>query len=201
MALIVVPNAGQTLNNSRPDINSNFGTINSAFAIDHVGYNTVGQGKHNKVTFPVQSPAPSFSAGEDGLYNFLNAITVKNELYVHKQTNAGTEDVPFTASILSTTTIASNDVPGWTMLPSGIRMQWLTCSGTGLVTVPVLVGAIPFNAIHTVLLTPSNPTGADVNFAVRLVSIITNTQFSVFFSSRTSSGAAAGTAKALIIGS
>lgn len=202
MALIVVPTgASQTLNSSRNNVASNFQVISNDFAVDHVAYNTTGEGKHNKVTLPVQSAAPTFTGSDDGLYNLLNATTNLNELYVHKQTNAGTNDIPMTASILSTTTIANNDVPGWTMLPSGILMRWLTCSGTGLITVALPSGPIPFNAIHTVLLTPWNPSGSDANFAVRLVSIITNSQFSVYFSSRTSTGAAAGAARVLVIGS
>jgi hypothetical protein len=37
---------------------------------------------------PVQIVAPSFAAGNDGVYTLNNAVTTKNELYVHKQTSA-----------------------------------------------------------------------------------------------------------------
>ena len=63
MALINVPLAGQSLGITRDPVNNNFSTINSAFLVDHVEYNTAGQGKHNKVTFPVQGGAPAFTAG------------------------------------------------------------------------------------------------------------------------------------------
>lgn len=201
MALIVVPNQGQTLNSSRPDVNNNFQIISDDFAIDHVAYNTTGQGKHNKTTFPVQAMAPSpIDAGDDVLYNLLNATTAKNELYIHKQTSAGTSDIPLTASILSQTTPIAG-ASGWSMIPSGILMRWENFSGNGLTTITLSAGYINFTTIYSIMLTVVNPSTSDVNSAVRLVDILSNTQFRVFFSSRTSSGAAAGSAKALIIGS
>lgn len=201
MALIVVPNPGQTLNSSRPDINNNFQVISDDFSIDHVAYNTTGEGKHNKTTFPVQAMAPSpIDAGDDVLYNLLNATTTKNELYIHKQTNAGTSDIPLTASILSQSTPIAG-ASGWTMLPSGIIMRWENFSGNGLTTITLNPGYISFTTIYSIMLTVVDPSTSDVNSAVRLVDILSNTQFRVFFSSRTSSGAAAGSAKALIIGS
>ncbi len=202
MALNNVPVPGQSLGASRDLINQNFSVINTAFAVNHVPYNdgSGNQGKHNLVTFPVQSPAPSFAAGEEGLYNLLNATTAKNELYVHKQTSASTADIPMTASILSQSVPASG-AAGWTMLPSGILMRWENFSGNGLTTVTLSAGYISFTTIYSIMLTPVDTSTGDVDFAVRLVDILSATQFRVYFSSRSSTGAAAGNAKALIIGS
>ena len=123
MALNNVPLAGQSLGVTRNPINQNFNTINAAFLVDHVEYATGGQGKHNKVTFPVQAPAPAFLPGEEGLYNFLYPTTAKNELFVHKQNQAGTVDIPFTASAMSNV-LQANCVNGWTYLPSGLLVKW-----------------------------------------------------------------------------
>lgn len=140
MALNPVPQSGQTLGQTRVPIFGNFTTINAAFLVDHVEYNTTGQGKHNKVTFPAQSPAPTFLSGEEGLYNLLNGTTSKNELYVHKQTSAGTADIPFTASVLSNS-IPTNNSNGWTYLPSGILVKWM-------INLPVPnVGSNPVNLV------------------------------------------------------
>jgi hypothetical protein len=199
MALINVPLASQSLGQTNASIRGNFAVIDAAFQVDHVDYNTTGQGKHNQVTFPVQAAQPTFLSGEEALYNFLNPTTTKNELYIHKQTSISTSDIPFTASILSQTT-PPNDSQGWTLLPSGILLRWVSISGNGKSQVTLLSGPIPFISIYSIQLTVVDPSNGDVNTAVRLVSIDSNTQFTVYFSSRTSSGAAAGSAKVLIIG-
>lgn len=172
MTLNNVPNANQTLGNSQPLINSNFVTIDTAFAIDHVPYdltNSDNQGQHNRVSLPVQPSNPSFDAGTNGLYNLLYANTGKNEVFVHKQTASTTNEVPFTASYLSI-----SNPPGfpiaqvvWTYLASGIILMsgfgagTSTPSGPGLVNVPVSL-PISWTTFFTVVPsiftnTPSNP--------------------------------------------
>jgi hypothetical protein len=200
-----VPLAGQTLNATRADINDNFNVISNAFAVDHVNYNAAGQGKHKKVTFPVQGATPSpIDAGDNVLYSFLYPTTNKNELYVHKQTSAGTANIPFTASILSESTpiLAT---PGWTYLPSGILLRWDYISGNGssIITLPTGIGGCPpfSNTIYAVFLTSVAPSASDTNDAVRLNAILNSSQFSVYFSPRTTTGAKSGTAWAFTIGS
>lgn len=204
MALINVPLSGQSLGITRDPINNNFSTINSAFAIDHVEYNTSGQGKHNKVTFPVQVSSPSFVAGEDGLFNlaYFNGVNTPNELFVHKQINngAGTNNIPFTASILSQSVPAANSA-GWTYLPSGILLRWEQASGTGLVTVTLNPVAPSFSAILTVIPVPwSTSTGSGANFTVNFVDILSTTQFRLFVATKTGTTAATGSFRVLIIG-
>lgn len=128
MALnINIPQANQTLAITQPLILNNFNAINTAFAVDHVNFNDPGQGKHNKITFPVQAVVPVFAAGDLGLFSFLNATTTKNELNVYKANNAGYVNVPFTASILSNSAPIQNG-SGWSYLPSGLIIQWGTVS-------------------------------------------------------------------------
>lgn len=181
-----VPLGTQKLNQTQPLILANF----QALAPWGNGY---GQ-------FTNQASAPSFAAGVDGLYTLNYATSGLNEMFIHKQTFAGTSDIPFTASVLSFST-PTNNSSGFSFLPSGIMMRWdVTLSGTGLVTVTLGGTAPAFTNIYAIFLTPTSSSTSDVNSAVRLVNIISGTQFRVFFSSRTSSGAAAGTANAFIIG-
>lgn len=149
--------------------------------------------------FPVQTVAPSFSAGNDGLFTLSNATTSLNELYVHKQTSAGTSNIPITASILSQS-VPVQGANGWTMLPSGILTYWFSTSGNGLTAITLPLGFITFTTIYSVQVTPSSILTTDPDIAVNLVSIDSTTQITLFFSARSTTGAKAGNAQVLIIG-
>lgn len=193
-----IPLANQPLNTSQADILANFAAIKTLIDINHVTFDVPDQGKHKFVSFPLQSAAPVFGANETGLYNKVYATTVKDELYVHKEVFGGTVDIPFTASTLSNTSPV-NTMDGWTYLPSGLLLKWESISGNGLTTITTSTGPA-FTNIFSVLLTVTNPSTSDSNTAVTLVDILSNTQYRVFFSTRAATGAAAGNAKALIIG-
>jgi len=120
MALIPVPLAGQTLAASRPDINGNFSTIDTAFAIDHIDYNLPGQGQHNKISFPIQNPVPAPQAGIVQLYSQTSAITGQPELVFTHQLGS---TAPVAARIVEFTSAGWAN-PGWTRLPSGILLKW-----------------------------------------------------------------------------
>lgn len=199
-----VPTPGQSLGASRGLINANFSTTDTAFSVDHVAYNdsSGNQGKHAKITFPVQGSSPSFSSGEDGLYNFLNATTAKNELYVHKQTGATTVNVPFTASTLSANSAPASGTGLWTYLPSGIIMLSGNGSGTGLVTVTFGGAGIPaLTQILNVMVCRSTAGATtDTNTDVAFVDIVAVNQFRVFISARTTTGAAAGAFRYIVMG-
>lgn len=185
MALNNVPLSGQSLDDTRVPINQNFSVISTAFAIDHVVYNTSGQGKHNKVTFPVQTGAPTFASGDDGLYSlaFNNQVTTRNELFVHGQKFGGAVDTPFTASILSQQAPA-NDTSGWSYLPSGILLRWSQVTGAAGTRTVTLDNTFPgFSNIFWVGLTPVSATAA---YSLSLINIISNTQFRVFISGSSS---------------
>ena len=84
-----MPQASQSLAVTQPLILSNFGAINTAFAVDHINFNDPGQGKHNKITFPVQVLPIVINVGDLALYSLLNTTTAKHELNVYKANNAG----------------------------------------------------------------------------------------------------------------
>jgi len=156
-----VPQGAQAISSTQAPIQSNFQAINELIDINHETFGSADFGKHKYLQMPVQASAPSFSVGEEGLYN-LNyaALTAKNELYVHKQTSSGTADIPFTASILSNSTPAGG-TNGWTYLPSGILMKWgtkaVTTSGAQDFNLPAGTTFGPaFSAIFSITLTSSD---------------------------------------------
>lgn len=146
-----VPQANQLLSQSQPIMNANF-----------VALNSFGNGY---AELALQSSVPPFTAGNDGLYVLNNATTTKNETYIHIQTQAGTSDIPFTASIMSNTVTASC-VNGWSYLPSGLLIKWGTFaapSNPTSVTPTVTSGGPNFTKVFTVYVTPQD-TSTNTNF-------------------------------------
>jgi hypothetical protein len=184
-----IPQATDQINVSQGDILANFTALDPIF-----------NGINNFISFPGLGGTPTFSAGNDGLYNINYATTSLNELFVHKQTAAGTANIPMTASILSTVAAPAANATSWTYLPSGILLRWGQGSGTGTVTYTIGAPGPAFNGIITVLVTPVSTTPGDVDIAVRMVSILSNTQFQVYVSKRTTTGAGTGSFNVLIIG-
>lgn len=111
MSLNNVPQSGQTLGQTRVPINQNFSVIDTAFTVDHVSYNTAGQGKHNKVTFPL-NPGAVFAANEIGLFN-QNAVPTNRP------------DVWMARGVAAAFPITGYDNGGsvaWSYLPSGLKI-------------------------------------------------------------------------------
>ena len=120
MALIFLPNPGQTLGNSRPGIYSNFVDIDTAFKVDHQSYNTTNEGMHNRVSLLTQNPVPAQMAGIVQLYSQLSAITAQPELVYARQSGS---TAPSAAQIVEFTSAGWGNT-GWTRLPSGILLKW-----------------------------------------------------------------------------
>lgn len=123
MPLTDVPLSSQTLAETQPTIRSNFSTINTAFAIDHVPYVDSGQGKHKKVTFPDNSDVIHNIAGEITLFNKTTALTGIPDIWMQRGDVAlsAKNPIPITGSLKATN--------GWTYLPSGILIKWGNITG------------------------------------------------------------------------
>lgn len=153
MALIFLPNPGQTLGNSRPGIYSNFVDIDTAFQVDHQDYNTTNEGMHNRVSLLTQNPVPAQMAGIVQLYSQLSALTAQPELVFARQTGSSPAAVQITEF-----TSAGWANPGWTRLPSGILLKWK--SGINMASLPTVAvnfndltqfpGSPPFTSIFSV---------------------------------------------------
>lgn len=172
-----IPAASDRIKDSQSALLANFQAIQTFIEVNHETFGSANEGEHKFVTFPVQSPAPSFGAAKNGMYTLLNGTTSKNELYVHKQTFAGTSDIPFTASILSTATPALA-ADGWTYLPSGLYIRFGSGNANGLTT--VTMSPAPPTQLLTVVVTPYSSTTSYQDSTVRLVEITSNTQFKVY---------------------
>lgn len=120
MTLNNVPLAGQTLGQTQVPINANFVSIDAAFQINHVPYNTTNAGMHNVVSFPTQSSAPAALAGIPQLYSQISALTAQPELAFERQAGSTAPTAVQTVEFTS----AGWANPGWTRLPSGILLKW-----------------------------------------------------------------------------
>lgn len=193
-----IPQSTDILSQSQADLLNNFQAISVWVNIDHVDFGSVDEGKHNKVTFVVQSPAPSFAAGEIGLYNFLSPITAVDELYLVNSAGTATQ---MSASILSTNANPGNNVSGWTYLPSGILLKWgnATANGNTAFTFPV-AGNIPvFTNVMSMQITTFANNVADTDTFVRL-SGFTNVGFNAYGSARSTVANVAASFQYLAIG-
>lgn len=174
-----IPQAGDRLKDSQADLLGNFQAIKQLIDVNHATFGSANEGKHNKVTFPVQNPASVFAAGDLGLYSFLSPLTARNELYLYDY--AGNR-IPITAS----QQVASS--AGWTYLPSGVLIKWGNSTANGLTTITFPSGAtIPaFTSIFSMSVTTAYISASDGDKFVRLNNFVAPwTQFSVYGSART----------------
>lgn len=135
-----IPQATDQISQSQPQILENFQGINTLLAVDHATFASSNAGFHNKTTFPVQGSAPSFTAGNIGLYNLLDSVSTVNQLFINLQDGT---NVPITAAAK-----AAN--PGYTYLPSGLLVKWGTGTANGSTVITYPTGAtIPvFNNVY-----------------------------------------------------
>lgn len=195
-----IPQPTDLLSQSQSDILNNFQALGVWVDVDHVDFGAPDEGKHSRVTFPVQAPAPAFLAGEIGLYSFLNTNTTKNELYL-VNSSAPQVTTPITASLLSLSPTPGNNVDGWTYLPSGILIKWGsgTANGNTAFLFPVSVNVPAFAGVLSMQVTTYTNNVADSNTFARL-SGFTNLGFNVYGSARTTAVAAAAEFQYLAIG-
>jgi hypothetical protein len=158
-----IPKATDVIAQSQIDLQNNFGALKTLIDINHVDFsNTADQGKHYKVTFPVQGGAPVFLAGELGVYNLAYAPTGSNELFI---TNASGSSYPITASSTTGAPVASF---GWTWLPSGMKIVWgqstIVAGGTLIVNYSSAPGFPGFTSSAALPMITRQASGTASNF-------------------------------------
>lgn len=79
MTYVLLPNAGQSLGQTRAQIRTNFQIIQTAFAVDHVDFNNIDAGKHKIIHFVTQAGNPVAVAGVGQLYT--KTITGDQQLF------------------------------------------------------------------------------------------------------------------------
>lgn len=120
-----IPRSGQSLGNSRPQVQGNFDYINTAFAINHVAFNSSGFGKHKFVDLVEGLPDPVPAGGTNTVFSKVGGVFALGELFYVR--GAGGTPIQMTnGNILA-------NANGYSFLPGGILVQWgsTTSSGTG----------------------------------------------------------------------
>ncbi len=128
---INIPQPGDNPSQSQDQILQNFQTLNTAFSVNHVAFNNADQGKHNKISIPVNGGAAStFLVTEMGMQNRSAAPTSRPDIWLSRGTDAA---YPMTGYQNGGTTVNN----GWTYLPSGLKMAWgvSTCVNAAVLTV------------------------------------------------------------------
>jgi hypothetical protein len=155
-----IPAATDDPSVSQSAIQTNFGTINTAFALNHVALGSGGsQGKHNFVEMPVQGATPTTIVGEGTLYTLsatgsqLNYVADNNATDLYRMTRAIHASYPlFGVNTNNYNGVGANFTGGWTFLPGGILLQYgkvLVTSSTQAVAFPVVFTGIPFTMSFT----------------------------------------------------
>lgn len=120
-----IPLATDLISVSQNDLKNNFGSVSTAFNVNHVDFNAAGAGKHKFVTMPEQGGAPGTVGNEMAMYTKKDGSNV-NQLFLQRQTN-GTE-IQLTPPVLGDPV---NGNPGTSFLPGGLIVKWGTGSGSG----------------------------------------------------------------------
>lgn len=176
MSLNNIPLPGQSLLQTRDQVNANFTDTNRAFKVNHVEINISGEGKHKFLQMPEQvAPFPTTDANEAALYCAVGATSGVSELVFRRESSPGIiGTIPFTEHSPASPSMNS---AGWTYLPSGIMMQWgvitiLNQAGNTVVTFPR-----PFpNACYNVQLTRYDTSGQQ-QFVQVITALTTAAQF------------------------
>ena len=129
-----IPSDGQSLGNSKPQVRGNFTSIFNTFALNHIAFNSIGEGKHKFVEMPEVADQAT-SSDEIGLY-CKEAQSFSNLFW--RQESGGADPLKNQGAIIQMTNILPiNATTGRTFLPGGFLLQWgiVTLNGSGVQTV------------------------------------------------------------------
>jgi len=192
-----IPQAGDLLSTSQPQIQGNFASILTAFDQNHADFNSGSPGKHLFTEFLVNPNSPptnvpgGIPAGEVMLYSFVGPYSTNAEMYINKSKGGPVvTQIPSTASILSSNANPGPNSQGWTFLPSGLLIKWGQgqCSGLNsptVITFPESTSIPVFQQVFSIQITTSDSATTDTNTFVRLVNITGTTTFTAYGTNRT----------------
>lgn len=185
-----IPQPGDRLKDSQPELLANFQAINTLVGINHATFGDPNAGKHTVIDLVPQTGSPPvvFPAGENVIYSFLDPITSQNEIYINKTQQAAVVQVPATASVLSVTNFPGNNSSGWSYLPSGVILKWGLAStaagGEQTITFPVGATIPVFVQCFNVQITMVRGVPGDPNLFAT-VHAATGLNFTVYSGQRT----------------
>ncbi len=175
MTFTLIPNSGQSLDDTRDGIRTNFSILRTAQNLNHGDIDTGDQGKHKFLQMPQQGSDPATAANESAFYtkdsggypNFF----IRNESngQVYKLTAMDDANIA---------TFATN--PGWTFLPGGLLLQYGVVAVTGSPQTITFSKAFSANP-YSIILTAARSDTKDKVVAVKTGTIST-TQFQASYS-------------------
>lgn len=125
-----IPQATDKLSVSQGDLLNNFIAIDTFVNVNHYGFGTADEGKHLYIQMPITGSPPGTAADEVALYTDTGLTSGNPELWVRRESNGA--QIAFTEAVKTSA--------GWTMLPSGVLLQWGTgtidASGSGTINFP-----------------------------------------------------------------
>jgi hypothetical protein len=184
-----LPLSGESLGSTRDRIRANFQEIASVNAVNHVAFNSVGEGKHKFLQMPEQAAAPATLVNEGGVYTKVGTNPAETNLFFRGE-NSGFE-YQITKSFSAQTGRFANNSNyqvgppslngGWTFLPGGLMLQYgmtnaASGSSTRTVTFPVQFPNAVFSINVTGLRASSSPGNTDAWVATGY----TTTSFDIF---------------------
>ncbi len=145
MSYTLLPNSGETLGGTRNDIRTNFVLIQTAFAVNHIGYGLTGQGKHSFVQMPeiaIPATPPTTLANEAALFTDVGAGPAETNFFIRGEANGGSYqltrlDQANFATFGTNTAYIIGTIGGWTFLPGGLILNYgitAILSGTTAIT-------------------------------------------------------------------
>lgn len=164
---INIPQPTDKLSQSQADILSNFQAINTLVSVNHGTFGAADEGKHKFVQLPQQGSDTTTAAAEVALYAKNDTDTGNTELFFRRPSNG---------AVISTTA-ASFTANGWTMLPSGIMLQWgsATMGGGSSQQDFALPRAFP-TAILSVTATPNDTPSGNFTDIIMAIQALSTTQ-------------------------
>jgi hypothetical protein len=127
-----IPQDGQTLGNSKPQVRDNFSIAFNSFAVNHVDFNTLGTGWHNLLTMSTLSVNPTLLGLTAGNLNVFSKLVAPNTLpqLFFAQSKTGTI-YQLTGTSADATSTPAPGTNGYTWLPGGLMIQWWTAKAPG----------------------------------------------------------------------
>jgi hypothetical protein len=174
-----IPASGQSLGASRTQVLNNFSNYYNVVSQDHIAPNLVGEGKHNKSTYPIHVPTtdPTTAANEVAVYcKLLGAVPA---LFMRPENNGTPINcTPFltTSNIL----IGGNPFLQYSLTLGAARVTWGSATQAGgFPSGTVVPFAIPFTgAPQSIQLTIESPSPAARRFA-QVLSTPNNNNFTL----------------------
>jgi len=137
-----IPAATDKPSQSQAQILANFGALNTVFAVDHLAFNAVDGGEHEKVTLNAPLGAdPGAGGTKSSIYSKTSGAT--QELFF--------ENSALVSQLTGLTTVAAAN--GYITLQGGIIIKWGTGTGSTAGVANIFPVAFPTNCWNVQIIT------------------------------------------------